>query len=398
MARGQPSTCRTITPQCQAAVAKLRGLTALQLSARRGGALVACELWTCLQWFSARCGVIRDAGYAPRPRGGPVRDETTLSTTRAKSAGDVDDSSSLCCLMPLVHDTDLTRHTVGAMCLACYIPRMRVWRVWIAVLALCPVVARADVGGSRATGDPSGHANMDTEAAPKPRWTVAPTLGVVPSAMRAVWQPSLLSMTAAVARPIVASPSDRAADDCDPRAGPANTSQALRLAELRLNQLAARRTAGFWLLGFGVLSAAAGGSLIAFGHDQESVLAAGIATVSFGAINAVLSLGLLDLSHARQRRIVAERDHAPGEWAAQREGELVAQLQSGQFFALNSGLDVAYLTAGGLLCALAAARGGGERWELGAGLAVIGQALFLLVFDIVNWIDTSSRVTALRSL
>ena len=347
----------------------------------------------------ARCGVIRDAGYASRLRGGPARDETTLSTARAKSAGDVDDLSSLCCLMPLVHDTDLTRHTVGAMCLACYIPRMRIWRVWIAVLALCPVVARADVGGSRAIGDPLGRANMDTDAAPKPTWTVVPTLGV-PSAARAVGQPSQLFMAPAraLAVPIVASPSDSAADDCDPRAGPANTIQALRLAELRLDQLAARRTAGFWLLGFGVLSAAAGGSLIAFGHDHESVLAAGIATVSFGAINAVLSLGLLDLSHARQRRIVAERDHAQGEWAAQREAELVAQLQSGQFFALNSGLDVAYLTAGGLLCALAAARGGGERWELGAGIAVIGQALFLLVFDIVNWIDTSGRVTALRSL
>jgi len=271
------------------------------------------------------------------------------------------------------------------------------------VLALCPVVARADAGGDRRQA--FGHAHIDaragtnvgtrTGAALTPSRPWVPTLGALPSGAHAARRAALSSR---VALPIISSPNDGAADDCDPRAALAEPAQSVALANLRLSQLAARRTAGFWLLGFGVLSAAAGGSLIAFGHDRDAWLAGGIATVSFGVINAVLSLGLLDLSHARQRRIVAERDQARDAWAALREAELVAQLQSGQFFAFNSGLDVAYLTAGGLLCALAAARGGRDRWELGAGLAVIGQALFLLVFDIVNWLDTAGRVTALRSL
>jgi hypothetical protein len=298
--------------------------------------------------------------------------------------------------MSLVHDTDFARHTVGAMCLACYIPRMRTVRVWIAVLALCPVVARADAGGSRR--ELLGHPSTSCER--RAVLTLSRTLAMpsrpAPAAALPLQRASLIA--AVVAAPIVASPTESSDDDCDPRGVPANAAQASMLADLRLSQLAARRNAGFWLLGFGVLSAAAGGGLIAFGHDQESLLAAGIATASFGVINAVLSLGLLDLSHARQRRILAERDEGRDAWAEQREAEIIAQLQSGQFFALNTGLDVAYLTAGGMLCALAAARGGKDRWELGAGLAVIGQALFLLAFDIVNWIDTSGRVTALRSL
>jgi hypothetical protein len=169
-----------------------------------------------------------------------------------------------------------------------------------------------------------------------------------------------------------------------------------RLGDLRLSIRAGRRTAGFWLLGVGLASTLGGAALAIAGHEQKALLAGGITTASFGAINALLSFGLLDLSEAHLSRIQSERD--PQRFVQLREAELVQQLESGQFFAVNTGLDVFYIATGALLCVIAAVRDERDRWELGAGIASIGQGLFLLTFDVVNWMAANRRADAIRAL
>ena len=80
-----------------------------------------------------------------------------------------------------------------------------------------------------------------------------------------------------------------------------------QLTALRLDARNSRRVAGFWLLGFGVVSTLGGAAVAVTGRDNQAFLAAGITTLSFGAVNGLLSLGLLDLSLARERAILDER-------------------------------------------------------------------------------------------
>jgi hypothetical protein len=110
------------------------------------------------------------------------------------------------------------------------------------------------------------------------------------------------------------------------------------------------------LLGFALLSVAVGGAIAAIGREQHALLAAGITTASFNAVNAALTLGLLDVSGAQEQRILEDRARDPSEFTALRESELIAHLHSGQFFAVNAGLDVFYTATGALLCAIAAVR------------------------------------------
>jgi hypothetical protein len=168
------------------------------------------------------------------------------------------------------------------------------------------------------------------------------------------------------------------------------------LTDLRLSSHQARRTAGLWLLGFGAVSTLSGGLIAAIGHEDKAWLAAGITTASFGIVNALLSFGLLDLSDTDKERILAARTR--GVFLQQREAELVTQLKSGQFFAVNAGLDVFYIATGAFLCVIAGMNGGKDRWELGAGIAAIGQGVFLLGFDVVNWIGANNRAAGVRAL
>jgi hypothetical protein len=169
-----------------------------------------------------------------------------------------------------------------------------------------------------------------------------------------------------------------------------------QLTDLRLSIRSDRRVSGFVLLGLGLASVAVGGAIATFGHEQRALLAAGITTASFGAVNAALSFGLLDLSAAQERRIRSARD--PHEFAQLREAELIAHLHSGQFFAVNAGLDVFYIASGALLCAIAAVRNQPDRWELGSGVALMVQGALLMAFDIVNWLNSNDRAARFRAL
>lgn len=173
-----------------------------------------------------------------------------------------------------------------------------------------------------------------------------------------------------------------------------------QLTELRLDARSDRATAGFWLLGWGGVSAIGGGVFAVATRHHQAQLAAGITTASFGVINALLSIGLFDLSGARERRILGDRERhgAHDAYARLREEEIVAELHSGQFYAVNAGLDVAYIATGVLMYLLGAARSRSDAWEKGVGVAFMSQSAFLLGFDILNWANANARAARLRQL
>ena len=170
------------------------------------------------------------------------------------------------------------------------------------------------------------------------------------------------------------------------------------LQDLRLQSREQRRSTGLWLFGWGAANAGAGALVAAIGHDREPWLAAGLTAASFGVINALLSPSLLDLSGARLHRIQATRPKAAADYRRVREEELVAQLKSGQTFAFNFGLDVAYITAGVLLYVVGRARTPETGWEEGCGLTIAGEGLFLLGFDLLEWWSTGRRAERFRAL
>jgi hypothetical protein len=181
----------------------------------------------------------------------------------------------------------------------------------------------------------------------------------------------------------------------------ANAGLLLRdsLTTLRLAQREERRREGFWLLGWGVTNAAAGAVVAGLGRDSPPLLAASLTSAAFGVINAALSFGLLDLGETRKRAIRKDaQEREPDAVAGQRERALIAQLKSGQGYALNAGLDVFYIASGMLLFGLGQAYG--KRWGAaeGAGIAMAGQGAFLLGFDAFSWFHVNRRAEALRTL
>ena len=171
---------------------------------------------------------------------------------------------------------------------------------------------------------------------------------------------------------------------------------ATEVRELRLEHHEARETEGWVLLGWGVANVVGGGIAAAVGHDEPAALAAGLVSAGFGVVNGLLSLVLLDLSGSRERDIRAGRLGELTDPQEVREQAVVDQLKSGQIFALNFGLDVGYIASGALMYFL-----GRERDEdplAASGLTIAAQGLFLLVFDLVNWLGSNARADELRAL
>jgi hypothetical protein len=177
------------------------------------------------------------------------------------------------------------------------------------------------------------------------------------------------------------------------RAAAATQADETTLRSLRLIHHAEKRREGLWLLAEGLLSTGAG--LVAAGvfHDDGGALSASLTTASFGAVNALLALGLVDPLNRRRSAILAEA--APADHVRAREAG--NQLRSGQAFALNAGLDLAYATAGAFLVALATREGDHAAWQRGAGLALIGQSGFLLGFDVACWMRSNRRAGQLSA-
>ncbi len=169
------------------------------------------------------------------------------------------------------------------------------------------------------------------------------------------------------------------------------------LSDLALSHVQAKRTEGFVLLGWGLANAVGGAVMAGAGHADDTWLFAGLTTIGWGVINAALSLLLLDLGGSGRSAAEEIRDER-GRALMERQNELVdGQRGSAAVFALNAGLDVAYILAGVLLYALGTAQMPQEPWMLAVGGTAVVQGAALLVFDLVNWFGSNARADALRA-
>jgi len=170
------------------------------------------------------------------------------------------------------------------------------------------------------------------------------------------------------------------------------------LSDLALGHVEAKKTEGLVLLIWGLANFGAGIAIAAAGHEDDGWFYAGVTTASWGAINAGLSLLLLDLggaaeAHARQTRQLR------GRALFARRDELIARQEgSATLFALNAGLDIAYIVAGALLYGFGAAESPTDSAMVGVGGAILAQGAALLAFDLFNWAGAASRGRALREV
>jgi hypothetical protein len=163
-----------------------------------------------------------------------------------------------------------------------------------------------------------------------------------------------------------------------------------QLADLRLSLLSERGDAGLGLLVAGLASVVGGAVTAGVGHEDPFVLSFGLGTAGWGAVNAALSLVLLDLGGAGAARIEADRELRHGELLRAREAELRRQHDSATLFALNVGLDVFYVATGALLFLVAEQLNDPAEQAMlrGYSVAQMTQGAFLLTFDLVEWIGS----------
>lgn len=170
------------------------------------------------------------------------------------------------------------------------------------------------------------------------------------------------------------------------------------LRRVRAANLAQHRREGWWVFGWGLASALAGGVVAIALRDEPEWLSFGLTTAAFGAIDAGLALGMVDLSGAKREAIDAGRLGDLTDPEAILTESITAQRKAGQIFALNLGLDVAYIASGVLMFFLGRAQDPEEGLLTGSGVAMISQGAFLLGFDLIAWIRTGQRAAALEAL
>jgi hypothetical protein len=175
---------------------------------------------------------------------------------------------------------------------------------------------------------------------------------------------------------------------------------AQELADVRLSHQMERREAGVVLMTGGLASVIAGGVVAGALNDDPFWLAFGLGTAAWGAVNAGLSIGMLDIGDGGSARIRRDLDLRGGDLFRAREDALRAQLGSAAFFAFNLGLDVFYIATGILLFFLADEIDAEYDRELlrGYSSAMTGQGVFLLGFDLVEWIASVARADRISAI
>ena len=167
------------------------------------------------------------------------------------------------------------------------------------------------------------------------------------------------------------------------------------LIPLRLGHVEERRREGLGLTLWGG-AAILGGALVAIiGREDRTLVAFGVTTISFGAINLPLGLGLMDLRHRYRDEALALTAAGAEEVAAQLDLWQRAERGKRASFAVNAALDVIYMLAGALMIGLAE-RTRHPDSNRGAGWGMISQGLGLLIFDVYGVIATSRRLRELR--
>jgi hypothetical protein len=172
------------------------------------------------------------------------------------------------------------------------------------------------------------------------------------------------------------------------------------LASVRLANRQDRIDEGVLLLGFGVLSAIAGGVMtgVALTDGNDLLLSAGLGTAGWGVINAAFSAALFDLTGSGLRDIEDDRHLTSEALLRARDEAAAAQDQTAAIIAVNAGLDIAYIATGLLLYFLGEAARPRDAFLVGYGLAMTVQGGVLLAYDGVTWGFAADRASRLRAL
>ncbi|HJL14072.1 MAG TPA: hypothetical protein RMH99_00380 [Sandaracinaceae bacterium LLY-WYZ-13_1] len=175
---------------------------------------------------------------------------------------------------------------------------------------------------------------------------------------------------------------------------------ASRLTEVRRSLQTERREAGVALLVGGLASVVGGALTASIGHEDPFWLSFGVGTAGWGAVNAALSISMLDVGDGGFAAIEADRMLRGEELAEARERAIRDQHRSATLFALNFGLDVAYIASAVLLFFVADQLEGEDEPALlrGYAAAQAGQGTFLLVFDLIEWIASNERADRLADV
>jgi hypothetical protein len=202
--------------------------------------------------------------------------------------------------------------------------------------------------------------------------------------------PSLaLTEAQAMAGP-VAGEAEEASDD---------VALAEELYALRLGDREARLAEGWVLVGYGGASIATGAVLTGVGasNGDDRLLWAGLGTLGWGAINAVFSVFLMDLSGSTLHDIEADRSARGDALTEAREDAARDQWNTATVIAFNAGLDFFYVATGILLAILGETAGpgdfafGGREPLIGYGAAMAAQGAGLLIYDVVTWLFAQDR-------
>lgn len=174
------------------------------------------------------------------------------------------------------------------------------------------------------------------------------------------------------------------------RGGPVASAFSARISAADLRRVEIEHTQSWTLFAWGAVNVAQGtglaiGALTSRTGVDERVAAFGITSAAVGAVNWALAVPWVLRMPSERRR--TQR------WSALSAQDLERELERARdearnasaFFALNTGLDIAYITAGSLMLAM------GERAESrsltlsGVGLSVLVQGAALLAFDAWGW-------------
>lgn len=149
---------------------------------------------------------------------------------------------------------------------------------------------------------------------------------------------------------------------------------------------------GWVLLGWGAANALAGTAVAIAAPGGDLGRSIGINTAVWGAVNVGISIPWL--VGAGRERAAAARDRTELRGSAlldRREQVLRARYGQATVFAVNVGLDVAYVATGVLLSVLATRQGPRDDGLLGVGSTAAVQGGFLLAFDLAGWIMATRR-------
>lgn len=180
---------------------------------------------------------------------------------------------------------------------------------------------------------------------------------------------------------------------------------AQRIAAADLRRIELERNQAWTLFAWGAVNVAQGaalslGAALAPGPGGERTLGYGVMTASWGAVNVALSLPWL----VRLRREHEQRARWSGlsrEDLERASDEASDDASRGAaYFALNTGLDVAYIAAGSLMLYMGERPETRNEWVSGMGIAVLMQGAALLAFDAWGWAARDAdraRVRAARA-